>query len=96
MKTDFIKEIKIDESGRLCILPEKEKFTQIYRLGKEVHWDQNGRFLYSPKPQEWTYLDWYKHIVNIIKNECNIDLLITPNTHWNNITSSLQEQIIAL
>jgi hypothetical protein len=37
MKTDFIKEIKIDESGRLCIFPEKEKFALIYRSAAEVH-----------------------------------------------------------
>ena len=48
MKTDFIKEIKIDESGRLCIFPEKEKFTLIYRSAAEVHWDNDHLFLYSP------------------------------------------------
>jgi hypothetical protein len=38
MKTDYIKEIRIDSSGRLCIYPEKEKFTWVWRTATEVHW----------------------------------------------------------
>jgi len=95
MKTDFIKRIEIDESGRLLIFPEKEIFTLIWRSATEVHWDQKHSFLYSPQPREWSYLDWYKHITSVVNNEYDIDLLLTPNTEWNNVPSSLKEQIIA-
>ncbi len=96
MKTDIIKEIKIDGSGRLCIFPEKEKFTQIYRLAVEVHWDNEKLFLYSPKPREWSYLDWYNHITSLVRIDYGIDLLLTANTTWINIPSTLKEEIIAM
>ncbi|MFM7895444.1 MAG: hypothetical protein ACKO8L_05815, partial [Flavobacterium sp.] len=60
MRFDEIIEIGIDELERLYIKPKKEKFTLIYRTATEVHWDNEKHFLYSPKPKDWTYLDWYK------------------------------------
>jgi len=94
MTTDNIKEIKIDNLGRLCITPEAEKFTMIWRSATEVHWDTNNEFLYSPKPREWSYFDWFTHIVTTIKNECRCNLLLTDETSWINIPESLKEQII--
>ena len=93
MKTDTIKEITIDESGRLCIFPEKEKFTMIYRSAAEVHWDNTGSFLYSSKPREWSYYEWFKHIIAVAKdNGC--DLLLTGDTLWTNIPDLLKREII--
>jgi hypothetical protein len=97
MITDNITEISIDSYGRLCIKPETEKFYQIWRTATEVHWDVNGLFLYGPKPipvKEWTYFDWYKHIITVVKN-CQCKLIITPNTTWKDIPPNLQQQIVA-
>jgi hypothetical protein len=94
MKTDNIKEIKIDDSGRLCIFPEMEKFTLIYRTATEVHWDNQRMFLFSPKPREWSYFDWFKHIIDVARSECYCDLSITKATIWTNIPSSLRQQIL--
>jgi hypothetical protein len=93
MKTDNIKEIRIDDLGRLCIFPKKEKFTMIYRSAAEVHWDNNDFFLYSPKPREWSYYDWYKQIINIV-NEYGCNLLLTNDTLYINIPDLLKQQII--
>ena len=96
MTQENILEISIDKSGRLCIKPETEKFTLIYRSATEVHWDNNEYFLYSPKPREWTYLDWYKHIISTILTEFNCKLTITTNTKWTSIPEDLQENICDL
>ncbi|WP_426667222.1 hypothetical protein ACPPVU_14450 [Mucilaginibacter sp. McL0603] len=96
MKNDGIKEVAIDDSGRLCIFPETEKFTYIYRTATEVHWDNKDMFLYSPKPREWSYLDWYKHIINVVKNECYCNLSLTKNTLFTNIPEILKKEILAL
>lgn len=48
MTIDKILEIGIDDKERLFIKPDKERFTLIYRTATEVHWDNNGLFLYSP------------------------------------------------
>lgn len=94
MKTDNILEIGIDDKDRLYIKPEKERFTQIYRTATEVHWDNGNFFLYSPKPREWTYFDWFKHMITVIETECNCKLILTGKTIWTNIPSELKKQII--
>ena len=90
---DNITEIGIDTLERLYIKPEKEKFTLIYRTATEVHWDDKGNFLYSPKPKDWTYFDWYKQIVGVVETECNCKLLLTDKTKWSNIPAELKRQI---
>ena len=93
MRTDTILEIGIDELERLYIKPATEKFTLVYRTATEVSWDNNGYFLFSPKPRRWSYLDWYKHIVDVTKNECGCVLQITEKTIWKNITQELKIDI---
>ena len=95
MSQDNIVEISIDTNDRLCIKPEREKFEMIYRSATEVHWDNNEYFLYSPKPREWTYLHWYKHIITTILNEYNCKLTITTKTKWTSISKELKEKICA-
>ncbi len=93
MRKDEIAEIGIDKSERLYIKPRTEKFTMIYRSASEIHWDNEGLFLSSPKPREWTYLDWFKHIVSLIKSDCDCNLILTGKTIWTNIDKVLRENI---
>lgn len=93
MKCDRITKIEIDAIGKLYIKPEIENFNLIYRTASEVHWDINKKALYSPIPRDWSYLEWYKHIVKIIKTECFVELKIDDKTIWKNITEDLKEEI---
>ena len=93
-RLDEIIEVGIDENERLFIKPKNESFTLIYRTSTEVHWDGKGFFLYSPKPREWSYYDWYRHITNVTEKECNCKLMLTPRTTWTNIPYDLKKQII--
>lgn len=93
---DSIIKIKINDDGQLHIKPEKNRFTLIWGSATEVHWDENDSYLYSPKPREWTYLDWYKHIITVINSECSCKLIITEQTKWINIPDSLKTQILKL
>ena len=92
MRADKIDKIEIDSIGRLCITPHMEEFFQIWTLATGVQWDDKGRFLFSPEPREWTYLDWYKHIISVIK-ECNCVLTLTDDTEWINVPSTLKTEI---
>ena len=65
----------------------------IYRSASEVNWDKDGMFLYSPKPREWTYFEWYKHIISLIQTDCECQLVLTPETKWINIDNELKWQI---
>lgn len=84
----------IHQIVRLFIKPEKERFTLIYRTATEDHWDNNGLFLYSPKPREWTYFDWFRQITGVTETECSCKLILTDETKWTNISNELKRQII--
>ncbi len=90
---DNILRVEIDDSGKLHLTPEKTKFTLIYRTATEVHWDNDRRTLYSPKPKDWSYLDWFSHITGVAKNECSTVLILTNETEWINIPEDLQNKI---
>jgi hypothetical protein len=93
MRTDNIIEVGIDRLERLYIKPKEERFTLIYRTATEVHWDNKDYFLYSPKPKDWSYLDWYKHIIKVIETECDCRLNLIEDTVWKNINEELKTEI---
>jgi hypothetical protein len=92
MDTDYIEAIGINEEGQLYIKPCTKLFTLIWRSATQVHWNDTECYLYSPKPIEWSYLDWYKHIVTVIADECK--LIVVDDTLWYNVDGELKEQII--
>ena len=89
MERDEIIEIGIDNKERLYLKPLSKKFPYIYREAAEVNWDPKGNLLYSPKPREWSYLDWYKHIVDVAASQA-CELFLSHNTNWINIQDELK------
>ena len=83
---DSIAKVMIDEQERLLIFPTSHSYPMIYREAVEVHWDANGKYLYSPKPRDWTHLDWFKHIVATAG-----DLRLSSSTKWQNIPEDLRK-----
>jgi len=97
VKTDAIAEVGIEASGWLYIKPATQKFSMIWREGAEVHWDENSQILFSPKPREWSYLDWYQHIIWVAQGEGSGVLLYpTPDTRWRNVPDELRQRIVEL
>lgn len=94
MKTDNIEEIRIDESGKLIVKPRKEDFRCIYRAAMEVNWNNDGKYLYSPKPKKWSYSMWFKQIHAAAKDEYGVSLKISNETRWENIDAALKKSII--
>lgn len=39
------------------LTPEVAEFEDIYRAATQVYEDKEGRFLYAPKPTEYTYIE---------------------------------------
>nr|WP_276975152.1 hypothetical protein [Flavobacterium filum] len=85
--------VEIDDSGKLHLKPEKSKFTLIHRTATEVHWDDKKMTLYSPRPRDWSNLDWYLHIVRVAKTGCSVALKLTDETEWININDELKTEI---
>ena len=95
MAINNIAEIRIDDAGRLCVVPELADFTHIYRAGMEVHWDEQGDFLYSPPSRDWTYVRWFEQILEAARGECGYELTVTSLTRWVAIEPSLKQAILA-
>lgn len=93
MNLEKISEIAIDDSGRLIVKPTKQEFDYIYRSALEIHWDSKKKCLYSPKPREWTYLDWYKQIMAAVESEYGYELILTAETKWTNAPATLKDKI---
>jgi hypothetical protein len=93
MRQDTILEIGLDKLERLYIKPKTERFPMIYRSACEVHWDNDVLYLSSPKPREWSYLDWYKHIYSLIQTGYDCKLTLSTETNWINIKDTLRQNI---
>lgn len=93
-RKDKIVKIEIDVSGKLHIKPEFEKFSLIYRTASEVHWDENHQTLISPKPKDWNYIDWFKHIVKVVETDCFVEISISETTNWVNVPEEIREEIM--
>ena len=95
LRIDNIIEVGIDDKQRLYVRPEKQTFKYIRRAAAEIGWDDKENILFSPKPREWSYHDWYRHILAIAKDEYSCSLHLTEQTKWTNIPSDLKQQIVA-
>jgi hypothetical protein len=91
---DIITEVEIDGSGRLLVTPGSERFPYIYREAMEVGWNAEGRFLFSPRPRQWSYLDWFRQILGAARTQ-GCDLRVSDATQWRNVPADLVAQMKA-
>lgn len=94
IQPDLIVEVGIDRKERLYVKPKNKSYPMIYREAVEVHWDQEGRFLYSSKPREWSYFDWFTHILSVADPFAD-SLMISEETKWKEIPEKLRSKIEA-
>lgn len=95
MSDDTICEVGINDEGGLYVRPSSATFEFIYRAAMEVNWDQDNRCLFGPKPRAWTYVDWFKLIVAAAGDEYGIELRLTPQTTWSNVSDTIRAEIIS-
>ena len=93
MQSDTIKAIEIDSEGKLHIIASNVSFPMVYRTSTEVHWDSKKHSLHSPKPSEWSYIEWFNHIIAVAENECNQKLVLTDATKWVNVPDELKDKL---
>lgn len=72
MQDETIAEVGVDEEGRPYVRPSAMSFDYIYRAAMEVHWDAVEGRLFSPKPREWTYTQWFAQIVAAAADEYGV------------------------
>jgi hypothetical protein len=94
MADEPISEVKIDEAGRLLLHPSKSSFDDLHMAGAwGFRWDQSAGCLASPKPLEWTYAQWFAHIVEIIASQYGTSLIIEPGTAWTSVPDEVRWEI---
>lgn len=97
MERDPISEIGIDDLDRLYVVPKTKKFPYIYREAMEIHWDENGRFLFAPAPprsQLAAPVWWFQRILAAAREQ-GCELCFTEATRWHNMPSETQKDILS-
>ena len=84
MKVDSISEIRIDDDGRLLVVPQTARFPYIYREAMEVAWDKSHLALCSPVPRKWDYARWFRQICDAAEAQ-GTALEINASTRWTNV-----------
>ena len=89
--------ISIDEDGRLLIRPRRAEdiFQYVYRAAAEVQWDEVQACFATPKPREWSYLQWFQHARAAIRSELGRDFELNGRTTWANVPDLLRAEIFA-
>lgn len=95
MRTIEVAEMSIDEDGRLLITPRQAEdiFPYVYRAAAEIRWDADQACFATPKPREWTYLQWFQHARVAVRSEFGRDLALDDRTTWTNISDDLRAEI---
>lgn len=92
---DTIKKVGIDEDGRLWVEPMREQFPFIYREAMDVSWDLAKKRLYSPRPREWTYANWFERIRKAAREQ-GVDLVLDYSTTWLGVDDNLRAALVAV
>lgn len=87
MRKTQIGEVRVDESGRLIVVPvltSEEDFAFIYRAAMGISWDTINRGLASPAPRPggWTHVDWFRQIRRAVASEYGATLTLGDDTRW--------------
>lgn len=91
---DAIAAVGIDPDGRLFVKPAMRSFPLIWRSAAEVHWDPDRLHLYSPCPREWSYVDWFMHIVSVVYTDYGVRLRLSDQSVWVAVSDQLKMEII--
>ena len=93
---ETIEKIEILETGQLIVVLASggdPGYQYIYREAAEVSWDNALKAFKSPSPREWSYSDWFQHIVTVAGN-FGIALCLTDETSWVNVPPQTKEEIL--
>ena len=96
MNKELIYKIFIDDDSKLHLVLPNEDLSMIYRFAKGIYWDSEYSSLHFIEKKEWSYLDWYKHILKVVKENCSLDLYASDETIWENIPTEIRIEITAL
>ncbi|HEU4950700.1 MAG TPA: hypothetical protein VFT46_02050 [Holophagaceae bacterium] len=98
MNLEQIAEIGIDSKQRLYVKPQTRSFPFIYREAMEIHWENEGEYLFAPEPPRgdlWPPERWFEQILHAARLQ-SVELVVTGSTRWINIPDALREKLMAI
>jgi len=94
MRKELISEVTMDDSGRLLLKPATTSFDTLHMAGAwGFRWDEPTSSLAIPLPREWSYCDWFNHVVAIISQEYGVHLAVGPQTDWVSVPEAVRTEI---
>jgi hypothetical protein len=91
-----IKEVSIEEDGRLCVYPDTSvsgDFEFIWRDASGIRWDTKANALVAYEPHRWEAVTLYGQIILAVKSEYGWQLNLTPATSWRGVSEEIKEKI---
>lgn len=70
----------------------KPEYQYIYREARGVHWNKDARGFESTERIEWSYPEWFAHIVNVC-GDVGVDLQLSADVVWVNVSDTDQQAI---
>lgn len=93
MNIEYIDEIEIDKDGKLHLKVRKNHYDMIYREAVGVYYNRKKRTLHSTTPTNWSYLEWFNHIVKTFNNFDNSKLVLADKVSFVNVPKSIKDSI---
>ena len=98
---EVITHIILNDSDELLLKLQSDgdpSHEYVYRAGKGVYWDQEQKgFKSTPMNQNaesWSCAKWYSHIVSIVASELGVDLVLSENVVFENVSEEDKSNII--
>ncbi len=97
MRDELIAEVTLDDAGRLLLKPAEILFDDLHMAGAwGFRWDAPTSSLAIPLPRQWTYRDWFEHVVTIIGSQYGVHLTVGSETRWIAVPLSVRYDIEAV
>ncbi|MFL6847514.1 MAG: hypothetical protein ACJ8EI_03955 [Sphingomicrobium sp.] len=97
MVNEPISEVRIDEAGRLLLRLSGTAFDDLHMAGAwGFRWDVATECLAAPKPIQWSYTAWFRHIVEIIGDQYDIHLRLESVTEWTDVPDDIRRELETL
>ena len=97
MERETIIKIQVNEAGELFLSVEsggKSMYQQVYREAAGVYWDQENHGFKSTPIKEWSCSQWFSQIVSVVRSGLGVELRLSPNAIWQNITENDKSEIV--
>jgi hypothetical protein len=82
--TELIESMEIDNVGNLIVKPKNKTFENIYKVGNQVKWNNDEKFIYSYIPEIINWNLTLEDIVEAVYNQYKIILKINKETIYKN------------